>query len=274
MSQSGVRLQWRSLQLAELYQYKDLVHGFSTRRGGVSQPPFFSLNLSLDVGDDSASVGENRRLFLSDLGIGNKPLVKTKQVHEDQILVIDRETACAVGFPEAVRFAPADALITAVGGIILAVSVADCVPLLLFDRKEGVVATVHGGWRSTAARLGSKVVRKMGEIFGTRPEDIVVGIGPAIGPCCYEVDEPVISAFSDLSPRWQEWVQEEGRGHWHLDLIRANQTLLLEVGVPQGQIFSSGICTSCQQELFFSHRRDGGKTGRMMGLIMREESHR
>ncbi len=263
----------RSLQLAELCKYPDLVHGFSTRRGGVSQPPFSSLNLSLDVEDDSASVSKNRRLFLSDLGIGDKPLVKAEQVHEDHVLVIDREMASAADFPEALRSVPADALITALDGIILGVSVADCVPLLLFDPRKGIVATVHGGWRSTAARLGSKVVRKMGEIFGTRPEDIVVGIGPAIGPCCYEVDEPVISAFSNLSPRWKEWVQEEGRGRWHLNLATANRWLLLEAGVPQGQIFSSEVCTSCQQELFFSHRRDGGKTGRMMGLIMREESH-
>ena len=274
MNQGRVRPQLRFLQLAELCEYENLVHGFSTRRGGVSEPPFSSLNLSLNVKDDSASVSENRRLFLSDLGIGDNPLVQAKQVHEDHVLVIEREMTCAAGFPENVRSFPADALITALGDIILGVSVADCVPVLLFDRRKEVVATVHGGWRSTAVGLGSKVIRMMGEIFGTRPEDVVVGMGPSIGPCCYEVDEPVISAFANLSPYWYEWVREEGRGRWRLDLVRANQTLLLEAGVPQGQIFSSGFCTSCQQDLFFSHRRDGGKTGRMMGLIMKEESHR
>jgi YfiH family protein len=250
-----------------------LVHGFSTRRGGVSQAPFDSLNLSLEVKDDAESVRENRRLLLSDLGIGDKPLVKAKQVHEDHILVIDEEVAARSDFPEGLRSCPADALITPLPGIALAVSVADCVPLLLFDPRNRIAATVHGGWRSTAASLPAKVVRKMGEIFETRPEDLVAGIGPSIGPCCYEVDEPVISAFANLSPRWQEWVRENGRGHWSLDLAVANRTLLLEAGIPQERIFSSGMCTSCRQEFFFSHRRDSGKTGRMMGVIMIGEAH-
>ena len=268
MSQGGVRLQWRSLQLPELCEYANLIHGFSTRRGGISRPPFCSLNLSLDVEDDSASVSKNRRLFLSDLGIGDKPLVKAKQVHQDNVLLIDKEGAARPDFPEDLRSYPADALMTGIPGIVLSVSIADCVPILLFDERRKVIAAVHAGWRSTAAGLPAKVVGEMKEIFGTRPEDVAAGIGPSIGPCCYEVDEPVLSAFAKLSPYWEEWVREEGEGRWRLDLVRANQTLLLGAGIPRERIFSSGICVSCQEELFFSHRRDGKRTGRMMGIIM------
>ena len=273
MTEESVRQELRYLQLQGLRGTPGLIHGFSTRRGGVSQAPFDSLNLSFEVGDDAQSVRENRRLLFSDLGIGDKPLVKAKQVHQDDILIIDEEMAAKPDFPETVRSCPADALITPLRGITLSVSVADCVPLLLFDLRNRIAATVHGGWRSTAASLPAKVVRKMGEIFETRPEDLVAGIGPSIGPCCYEVDEPVISAFANLSPHSHEWVRERGGGRWHLDLAKANCRQLLEAAVPQGQIFSSRMCTSCRQEFFFSHRRDSGKTGRMMGVIMIGEAH-
>jgi hypothetical protein len=268
MKESKVLFHFRYSQLQGLCAYPSVVHGFSTRRGGVSRSPFSSLNLSLDVEDDPTLVSENRRLFLLDLGIGDKPLVKVKQVHEDHILVVDQEMAAGPGFPEDLRSWPADALMTGIPGIILSVSIADCIPILLFDERRKVIAAVHAGWRSTAAGLITKVVSKMKEAFGTRPEDCVAGIGPSIGPCCYEVDEPVLSVFAKLSPDWQEWVREEGEGRWRLDLVQADQTLLLGAGIPRERIFSSGICVSCQEELFFSHRRDGKRTGRMMGVIM------
>jgi polyphenol oxidase len=271
--ESGVEWHLRYLRLQGFAECHLLVHGFSTRRGGISGPPFSSLNLSFEVGDVVEAVRANRRLLLEDLGIEAKPLVQAKQVHGDGILVIGEETAARPDFPEVVQSIAADALITALPGVALAVSVADCVPLLVLDRTNRIAAAIHGGWRSTAASLASKVVRKMEEIFGTRPEDLVVGIGPSIGPCCYEVDEPVLSAFMNLSLRSLEWVREGDGGRWHLDLAKANRSLLLEAGVPQGQIFSSGICSSCQRELFFSHRRDRGQTGRMMGVIMMEEAH-
>jgi len=268
MKEGEVQLHLRYLQLCALCDYPQLIHGFSTCRGGVSQPPFSSLNTSFEVGDHPESVRENRRRLLWDLGIGDKPLVKIKQAHGGGILEIDEEIVKRPGFPEELSSFSADAMITAMPGIVLTVLVADCVPLLLFDEKNGVIAAVHAGWRSTAARLAERVVRRMKESFGTRPRDCVAAIGPSIGICCYEVDEPVIQAFAGSSSKWQELVRNKGKGQWHLDLPRANQTLLLESGIPRESIFSSGYCVSCHPELFFSYRRDGKRTGRMVGLAM------
>lgn len=268
MKRSRIRLNLRYLQLQPLCDSFHMVHAFSTRRGGVSSPPFSSLNLSFEVGDDPESVRENRSRLLSDVGVGDKFLVKIRQVHGDNILVIEEETATRFGFAEQLPAHAGDALITRIPGIILAVSVADCVPLLLFDRGKKAIGAVHGGWRSTANGLAAKVIHKMRETFGTRPEDCVAGIGPSIGVCCYEVDEPVIQSFSRLSSKWREWIRGDGKGRTYLDLPRANHTLLLESGVPEEAIFCSGYCVSCAHKLFFSHRRDGGRTGRMLGLIM------
>ena len=268
MKEGGVQLHLRYLKLSALGRYPQLVHGFSTRRGGISQSPFSSLNLSLEVGDDPERVQENRRHLLKDLRIAGRPLVKVKQVHGDGMLMIDEERAGRPGFPEEISSCSADALLTAAPGIILTTSVADCVPILLFDPKNGVIASVHGGWRSTAGRLAAKVIRRLEEDFGTRPEDCVAALGPSIGLCCYEVDEPVIEAFAGSFRRWEELVRKKGQGRWHLDLLKANEVLLLESSVSADSIFSAGYCVSCHTDLFFSHRRDGGNTGRMMGLAM------
>ena len=268
MRKGGVGTDLRHLQLLGLCEHPTLAHGFSTRRGGTSSPPFSSLNLSLEVGDHPDSVRENRSRLLGEMGIEGNPLVKVKQVHGDEILVIDQGRLSRPDFPECLSTCPADALITRIPGLILAVSVADCVPILLYDPKSRVIAAIHGGWRSTASGLAAKVVRRMSEVFGTQPEDCVAAIGPSIRSCCYQVDEPVIEAFARLSPRWRDWVQEKGRGRAHLDLCQANRDLLQAAGVPGGAIHAAEHCTSCRTDLFFSHRRDGGRTGRMMGLIM------
>ncbi|MDH7499319.1 MAG: peptidoglycan editing factor PgeF [candidate division NC10 bacterium] len=273
MREGGIQLNLRYLRLSGLGLHPQVTHAFSTRRGGVSGPPFSSLNLSLEVGDDQSFVQENRTRLLSDLGIGDRPLAKVRQVHGEEILVIDEEVSRRPGFPEELLSHSADALITALPGIILTISVADCVPLLLFDRAKRVIAAVHAGWRSTSARLTEKVIRRMGEDFGTHPEDFLAAIGPSIGICCYEVDEPVVEAFSHRFPDWQSLVREKDKGRWHLDLSRANQVQLTQCGVPPESIFSVGYCVSCHPELFFSHRRDGKRTGRMMGLVMLRDEH-
>lgn len=275
MKKAGVQLNLRYLQLPRLRLCSEITHAFSTRRGGVSNPPFSSLNLSFNVGDDRESVRENRCRLLSDLEIGDRPLVKVRQVHGDEILLIDEEVAKRTAFPGGLLSESKDALITARAGIILTVFVADCVPLLLFDRAKKVIAAVHAGWRSTAARLAEKVICRMEQDFGTRPEDCVVAIGPSIGICCYEVDEPVIQAFREGFAHWSQWATETEKGTWHLDLSGANRALLLESGVLPDSIFSAGYCVSCHSELFYSHRRDGKRTGRMVGLIMlRDEDDR
>ena len=258
---------FRYLQLPSLCGYPGLFHGFSTRRGGVSWGAFSSLNLSFEVGDDPEAVRENRRRLQSDMGIEDLSLIKVKQVHGDSISVMKGDTVRKEKFPEDLLSYSADALITGSYDVILAISVADCVPILVFDPGRRVIAAVHAGWRSTAAGLAGKVVRTMKETFGTRPEDCVVGIGPSIGICCYEVDWPVMEAFDRFFPHREDWAKEKGAGRWDLDLARANGILLRESGIKAEAISVSRHCVCCRQDLFFSHRRDGKRTGRTMGLI-------
>lgn len=150
-------------------------------------------------------------------------------------------------------------------GVLLAVHSADCVPLLLADPARAAIAAVHTGWRGTAAGAGIAAVEAMTETFGSRPADLVAAIGPAIGPCCYEVDAPVVERFSHWS--WRDRVFTPGRpGRWMMDLWEANRLQLVGAGIPPGAITIAPLCTVHHPALFFSHRRDG-RSGRMGALI-------
>jgi YfiH family protein len=247
-----------------------LVHGFSTRRGGVSRPPFDTLNLGLSVGDDPARVRENQRRFFGTLGVGPEQVVRVRQAHGDQVLVVDDALARRAGFPgvlldEAPRY---DGLITDRPGLALVVSTADCHPLVLWDRRRGAVAAIHAGWRSTAKRLVSKTLARMRERYGTDPADCAAGIGPGIRGCCYEVDEPVMAAVRAATEDWAACVVPRGAGKWLLDLAAVNRRLLAEAGVPPSQTFDAGLCTACRRDLFFSYRAESARTGRMMNAVM------
>jgi len=274
MGREEVRLSWRYLQLNPLSRHRELIHAFSTRRGGKSHPPFSSLNLSFQVGDDPTRVQENRDRLLKDLTLLGRPLVSVRQIHGDGILVVDEELARQERFPLSLSCFAADAIVTDVRGIILTVSVADCVPVIIYDPGRMVIAAVHGGWRSTVAGLTSKVVSCLVDEWGTRPADCQAALGPSLGPCCYEVGEEVAEAFI------RRFGEQEGilsplrqKGKWWLDLARAQRALLLESGLSPSSIFSSGYCTSCRSDLFYSYRRDKAKTGRMMGLVMLREEY-
>jgi YfiH family protein len=150
----------------------------------------------------------------------------------------------------------------------IAITVADCAPILLYDREKKVVAAVHAGWQGTATRLAAKTVAAMQSMFDCDPADLQAAIGPCIGKCCYEVDAPVRLAFTQNGVPWDSCTGQSGAERWHLDLTAANRGLLISAGVPEAGIQCSDMCVSCHRELFFSYRRDSGETGRQMGFIM------
>ncbi len=272
----------------------DGLAAFSLRTGGISPPPWDSLNLSVSAGDTRENVAANTRRFAHSLGIGEDRIILCCQVHGNTIAVLDSP---------GVRQPLADAVIVARAGFFPAVKTADCLPVLLLAPQRRIAAAVHAGWRGTAQRITHKVIAVLRDRFQVNPQTLLAVLGPAIGPCCYEVDEPVVSALRNAVPHARECIvsherpvpppapvtlgQRSGDGtvrhtrltpqpispaspspskfSVHLEL--ANRLELLHAGVPSAQILSSGLCTACFSELFFSHRRDQGATGRHLALV-------
>lgn len=234
-------------RFAALYRDSRFVHGFSTRKGGVSAPPYASLNLGTHGGDEREAVDRNRERFCAAMRIPKDRLAVPRQVHGDRIA----EVTGPGPYPET------DALITDVPGVFLAVQTADCVPVWLVDRVKRAVGLVHAGWRGSALRIAGQTVGRMETVLGASPADLFAFLGPSIGPCCYEVGDGVRDAFSgDYS---------EGK---NLNLWRIVEDQLLEAGVPRKNMEISGLCTACHPEWFYSHRRSGdGRTGRMMAIL-------
>ena len=225
-----------------------LVHAISTRAGGVSQGRFASLNVSFSVGDEQANVEENLRRLREALGADE--LFSAYQVHGNAVTLVDAHTEPR---PKC------DVLITQSPERALMLRYADCTPVLLADPKHRALAGVHAGWRGSAVRAAGAAVRAMQQAFGTRPGDLLAGLGPAIGPCCYTVGQEVVDAFAD-----RRWLIAESR----LDLWAANRQALIEAGVRAEHIEVAEICTQCHSDRFFSHRANGGvPAGRFAGII-------
>jgi YfiH family protein len=233
-------------------------HAFTTRVGGRSLTPFDTLNLGRGVGDAPAAVRENRTRALAAIGRALDDHVEASQVHGASAAVVDAADR-GTNIPDV------DILATRDPAVVLAMHAADCVPLLLADPARHAVAAVHTGWRGTAAGAAVAAVRAMADAFGSRAGDLVGAVGPAIGPCCYEVDEPVKREFTAWP--WHDAVFAPAPGgHWMLDLWEANRRQLVAAGLRPEAVCVARVCSSCRAALFFSHRRDG-RTGRMAGLI-------
>jgi len=244
-----------------------VTHGFTTRHGGVSTGNYRSLNLGLHVGDDQGAVLTNRRLVCQSLGMDFSKLVAGCQVHGHRVAVVTEEHVGRGNDSLDHALPDVDALVTNLPGVPLSSYYADCVPLFFLDPVKGVVALAHAGWKGTVGRIGAKTVQRMQSHFGCAPKDILVAIGPSIGPCCYVVDQPVIEKLSDFN-QWQSLVSSQQPGQWLLDLWATNKQGLLEAGIREKNITVAGVCTACNDDLLFSHRASGGKTGRMASLIM------
>jgi YfiH family protein len=223
-------------------------HGFTTRAGGVSPPPFNSLNLGDQVGDDPAAVAENWRRLAEATGL---EFARVRQVHGAMVVTGAAPTAPCQ---------EADGVVSTTVGVAACVAVADCVPILLARPDGSAVAAVHAGWRGTLARIAAEGVRALAA--GGGGEAPLAVIGPSIGPCCYQVSDELAAQFAaSFGPR----VVQRGERGVHLDLWVANEHALRDAGVVR--VASLRRCTACELRLFFSHRRDGGRTGRMAAFI-------
>jgi hypothetical protein len=259
-----------SVQAAILRESDGILHAFSTRHGGVSRPPFGTLNLGQRVGDDPAAVEENRRRFFGAFDIGLGQVIRGRQVHGNGVLRVDTPLTERPGFPHclAEERADYDALITDIPGLALAVSTADCLPILIHDPVHRAVAAVHAGWRGTAKRIASQAVGAMRDAYGTNPADCRAAIGPGIRRCCFEVDAAVTEKIAAALPNWESHVTANRPGHWLLNLAGVNRSLMVVAGLLPDRIEDVGLCTSCRSDLFFSHRAEKGRTGRMMNFIL------
>jgi YfiH family protein len=235
-------------------------HAVFTRQGGVSPAPFSSLNLSVSVPDEKAHVYANRHRAYGIFGRDTGSVVHAHLIHEAKVARVTEDD-------NGTWIAHTDGIISNQSGCALTMNYADCTPIFLFDPINGAIGLGHAGWKGTVRDLPGALVRAMTAEFGSDPARLLAGIGPAIGSCCYEVDEPVISqvraAFAEsrsLLLDRQNGSPEMKGGRLYFDLPEANRRNLRRAGVQQ--IEMAGLCTACRTDLFFSHRAENGKTGR------------
>ncbi len=231
---------------------ENIIAAHSTRLNGVSPAPFSSLNLGLSVRDDEANVLKNRELFFGELEIAPTQLSLSHQVHGNKVQVVER----------AGRTEGYDAQITNKPGVFLAVSIADCASILIHDERNDAVAAIHAGWRGTVTGAVTNTLKQMKRIYGTNGRFCKAFIGPCISVDAFEVGEEVAVNFQDAFKRF-----DEEKRKWFVDLKAANEQQLTDFGISQHQIEISEYCTVKNNDLFFSHRKENGKTGRMMAVI-------
>lgn len=252
------------LEAAALSTHNFLIHAFCTRRGGISEGNFFSLNFSSREGDSTENIRQNWQILATAFDIGIDQFFVVNQIHGDRILIIDRPL-CSIIPQNPLQF---DAMITDQPGIAIGIKTADCVPIFLVDTVKRIVGVVHAGWRGTALNIAAKAVDTFVERFTSQIADITAVIGPAIGPCCYQVDEIVFDAIKSHKDQDSLFCPCHKQGHWMLDLPLANKFQIIGRGIPEANIYTMACCTSCNRDLFYSHRADGGNTGRQLNFIM------
>jgi len=245
-------------QFAELNGRDGLRHGIFTRLGGASAAPWATLNLGHTVGDDLAAVAENHARVCEALDVRCAEIVTSRQVHGNRVV--------AVGRTERGQIVPgADGLITNEPGTVLLQRFADCVPLVLYDPVRHAAGLAHAGWRGTVAETARHVVEGMIAHFGSDPAKLRAGIGPSIGPCCYQVGPEVVQQVRAVFEATPEWLARRPDGSWYLDLWAANAKQLADTGVEHVEV--AGICTACRVDEWFSHRAERGRTGRF-GVVV------
>ncbi len=243
-----------------------LSNGFFTRRGGVSRSPYDSLNVGPLSDDEPAHRQENLRRISSVLPESLGTLVAARQAHGARVVRVVHENTSRSIFTSDDPF-HADALTTDREGIWLGILTADCLPVLFFDPCRRAIGAAHAGWRGTRQRIAARTLQEMTRRYGSRPEDVWVALGPAIGPCCYQVGDEVAQIFlKDYGPH-EPSIRLEPPGRWTLDLVGINRRQLLENGVAGERILCTRLCTRCHGDLFFSVRAQGEPTGRQISAI-------
>ena len=246
---------------------REVVAAFTTRMGGVSSGRYASMNMGFNNGDDPLKVRENYNILFNELGINPERAVLSHQTHTDNLLIVD-ERDVGKGIAKEKDYSDIDGLITNCKNIPLVTQFADCVPLLFYDPVQGVIAASHAGWRGTVKKIGEKTVNKMVSTFNCNPKDIKVAIGPSIGNCCYEVDDPVFTEFIKLDiPNIKTVFTPKENGKYMLNLWEANKLILTNCGIKEENICVTDLCTCCHSEYFHSHRATAGNRGNLAAVI-------
>jgi len=244
--------------------FPHLVHAFSPRSfekaGGVCE------ELLLGRKNDPRSSQQHCQLFLEKLNINSKELFLVKQVHGDRVFVLNDPQKSV----DQVEQEEADALVTHLTEKPIGVLTADCVPVILYDPEKHVVGVIHAGRKGTQKRIVSKTISILSNSYGSLPKDVIMALGPAIGDCCYEVDDPCIVPFREHFQGWKEFVTGNSQNRFMLDLLKANEADGMAAGVAKENIHRSGECTSCNNDRWFSYRKEG-TTGRIVSLAMLRE---
>ena len=229
-------------------------HAFLTRLGGVSLPPYESLNLSDKNGDHEEFVSQNKKRVATAFYFDSSRLILLDQTQQDQILLMKEPIDT---LPAPLEY---DAMITNSPKIFLGILTADCLPVFAIDQKRKVIAAIHAGRQGTSLHITRKVLKKMKRDFGCSSRDFLISLGPSIGPCCYEIDAEV------FHPEWKPFSTAKGSGKWMVDLTQINVAQMKNEGIEEEQISWINLCTRCHGDLFFSYRGEG-RTGRQVSFI-------
>lgn len=245
-----------------------VTHAFSTRMGGVSKGPYASMNFSFTRGDDPEAVKENYRRMANALDVDMERMVLTWQTHTTNVRVVSEEDF-GKGVVRERDYRDVDGLVTNIPGVTLVTFFADCVPLYFLDTRNKAIGLSHSGWRGTVNRMGLETLRIMKREFHSDPSDMIVCIGPSICQDCYEVGPEVIEQFvsSFDNVHHDRLFYKKKNGKYQLNLWEANRIVLEEAGVPQEQISVTDICTYCNPDLLYSHRRSAEKRGNLCAFL-------
>ncbi|WP_042159833.1 peptidoglycan editing factor PgeF [Paenibacillus gorillae] len=260
-----------------LEQNERLTAGFTGRDGGVSGAPWTSLNLALHVNDRDEDVVRNRSLLTEVLDWPVEAWTCAEQVHGCDVRHIGLEDRGKGRLSRDSAIPDTDAIMTDVPGVLLASFYADCVPLYFYDPEHEAVALAHAGWKGTVLEIAAKTVQAMADRYGTKPEQVRAAIGPSIDDCCYEVDGIVIDRLDELASRFaasgtaeeadESLMKRMPNGKAMVNLKQFNRQIMIKAGILPIHIELSKWCTGCNREKFFSHRMEGGSTGRMASWI-------
>jgi YfiH family protein len=255
-------------------QYSELTVGFTSRHGGVSQAPYATLNSGLHVNDVPEHVIRNRELIAEAVGQPFEAFTYAEQVHGNEVTIVSLQEKGMGRASRETAIQAKDGFITNEKGIVLCAQFADCVPIFFYDPVKRVAGLAHAGWKGSVLNISMATISLMTHTFGSQATDIRAAIGPSIRACCYEVDETVANRVTHVlmdikasSEERQAVMVDKGNGKYMLNLQELNRKLLLQAGILSSHIEVSQLCTSCSTDLFFSHRKEGGSTGRMIAWI-------
>lgn len=243
-------------------------HGFSTRIGGVSEGIYSSMNLSFSRGDDENAVRENFRRMAEAIGVEADSLVFAAQTHTTNVRKVTLEDK-GKGIVCPLDYTDVDGLITNEPGVCLTTFYADCVPLFFVDPVHKAIGLSHSGWRGTVGKMGQETLRRMKEEYGTEAKDVIAAIGPSICQDCYEVSEDVIEKFKEAfeEKHWKDLFYQKDNKKYQLNLWKANEIIILEVGVQKENLAVTNVCTNCNHDLLFSHRATKGERGSLAAFM-------